>query len=417
MSARRFLELLWFGAMSLAITEVAALALISDEHKLYNDLMKDYQKWVRPVQNASASVEVNFGITLQQILEVNEARGYVSWNIWLHMGWKDVSLRWNASEYSGIDKLRIPIDQLWKPDLAAYNSIGDKYHSSFTSMGLVNYAGDVIWIPPVILNTACIFDYTYYPYDSQICDIKIGSWHHDGGKMNLTRGHDRVDISTYLKNNGWELVGSIPLKRNVIKYDCCPESYIDLTATFTIKRRKTYVTSVLVVPGVILAFLIPFIFMFPPDAGEKINLGVGLILGYILLLLIGDGINDGKLMSSTPMLFRYYTANIVLVGLSMILSMCIVQLWRERGRASGPPNLASTILIDGLGCVLCVNRNNYIRRPRAVSVDAEGSMDTDKIGKDGPDTSLEWKLLAMVLDRILFILFLVISLVMAAIMV
>jgi hypothetical protein len=63
------------------------------------------------------------------------------------------------------------------------------------------------------------------------------------------------------------------IKRNVVTYECCPEAYIDITIYFTISRRSTYVTGVLVVPGVILAFLIPFIFMFPPDAGEKINLG------------------------------------------------------------------------------------------------------------------------------------------------
>jgi hypothetical protein len=56
--------------------------------------------------------------------------------------------------------------------------------------------------------------------------------------------------------------------------------------------------------------------------------------------------------------------------------------------------------------------------PTSVSSDAEQD-DTDsttKIGKDEPDQSLEWKLLAIVLDRILFLLFLAVSILVAVVM-
>jgi hypothetical protein len=64
-----------------------------------------------------------------------------------------------------------------------HSSIGDKRLSSFTNMAVISSEGRVSYIPPIIVNAVCKFDYTFYPYDEQDCEIKIGSWHHDGGMV------------------------------------------------------------------------------------------------------------------------------------------------------------------------------------------------------------------------------------------
>ena len=34
--------------------------------------------------------------------------------------WNDFQLKWNKSDYGDIEKIRIPIDRLWKPDITLY---------------------------------------------------------------------------------------------------------------------------------------------------------------------------------------------------------------------------------------------------------------------------------------------------------
>jgi len=43
--------------------------------------------------------------------------------------WKDYRLSWNASEFGGVDHLRVPVSRLWLPDITLWN----KYvkHSKF----------------------------------------------------------------------------------------------------------------------------------------------------------------------------------------------------------------------------------------------------------------------------------------------
>lgn len=45
--------------------------------------------------------------------------------------------------------------------------------------------GTVQWIPPSIWKSSCSIDITNFPFDSQICHMKFGSWTYDGTKLDL----------------------------------------------------------------------------------------------------------------------------------------------------------------------------------------------------------------------------------------
>ncbi len=73
-----------------------------------------------------------------------------------------------------------------------------------------------------------------------------------------------------------------PAERSVKIYDCCPEPYIDITFTIHIRRRTLYYGFNLIIPCALISSLTLLTFFLPPDAGEKISLGMYL---YILIRL------------------------------------------------------------------------------------------------------------------------------------
>ncbi|XP_054087794.1 neuronal acetylcholine receptor subunit alpha-7-like [Zeugodacus cucurbitae] len=72
------------------------------EKRLLHALLDNYNSLERSVVNESDPLQLSFGLTLMQIIDVE---------------WNDMNMRWNSSEYGGIRDLRIPTHRLWNPDV------------------------------------------------------------------------------------------------------------------------------------------------------------------------------------------------------------------------------------------------------------------------------------------------------------
>ena len=62
--------------------------------KLYNRLLSDYNKDVRPVSDQSKPLPVAFGPALIEVLDLDENTGHMTLNLWLRMVSKRGS-NWN----------------------------------------------------------------------------------------------------------------------------------------------------------------------------------------------------------------------------------------------------------------------------------------------------------------------------------
>ncbi len=65
---------------------------------------------------------------------------------------------------------------------------------------------------------------------------RYGSWTRDSSGIDLRLQGSSADTSSYIENFKWELVGA-PAKRNAVQYDCCPETYLDITYDITLKKK------------------------------------------------------------------------------------------------------------------------------------------------------------------------------------
>lgn len=247
------------------------------ERRLLNDLLEHYNKLERPVMNESDAVVLKFGLTLQQIIDVDEKNQLLTANVWLNLEWTDVNLKWNESEYGSVADIRIPPGSLWKPDILMYNSASEAFDGTYPTNVVVTSAGGCSYIPPGIFKSTCKIDITWFPFDDQDCEMKFGSWTYNGFKLDFQLKDDKGDLGTYVLNGEWDLLG-VPATRNEVIYECCPEPYLDITFIIKIRRRTLYYFFNLIVPCVLIASMAVLGFTLPPDSGEKLSLGVTVLL-------------------------------------------------------------------------------------------------------------------------------------------
>lgn len=86
-------------------------------------------------------------------------------------------------------------------------------------------------------------------------------------------------------NGEWEVLEtSAEWKENTLA--CCPDTrYPYVEFALHMRRRQAFYVMNVIVPCSLLSVLVLIVFHLPPDAGEKISLGISVVLAIIVFLL------------------------------------------------------------------------------------------------------------------------------------
>ncbi|XP_065200629.1 neuronal acetylcholine receptor subunit alpha-7 isoform X14 [Planococcus citri] len=311
------------------------------EKRLLNNLLRNYNPLERPVAVESEPLNVTFGLTLQQIIDVDEKNQILTtnaWlnldeknqiliaNLWLTLEWVDYNLKWNSSEYGNVRDLRITPKNIWRPDILMYNSADEKFDGTYHTNVVVRSNGSCLYVPPGIFKSTCKIDITWFPFDDQYCDMKFGSWTYDGFQLDLEmKSEDGGDLSNFITNGEWYLLG-MPGKKNTVVYACCPEPYVDITFIVQIRRRTLYYFFNLIVPCVLISSMALLGFTLPPDSGEKLTLGT------------------------------YFNCIMFMVASSVVLTVVVLNYHHRTSDNYRMPPVTRTILLQWLPWILRMSR-------------------------------------------------------------
>ena len=132
---------------------------------------------------------------------------------------------------------------------------------------VLHHTGKNVWLAPVTFKSKCRIDIKYFPFDTQYCKMKFGSWTYDGYRLDILNESHSADLGNYIESAEWDLVG-VPSVRNVLKYFCCEEPFPDVTFTLIIRRRSLFYMMNLILPLVIITVLINVSFILPAESGR-----------------------------------------------------------------------------------------------------------------------------------------------------
>ncbi|KAF7266381.1 hypothetical protein GWI33_020280 [Rhynchophorus ferrugineus] len=356
-----------FEILCVAVFFVLGCVGNPDAKRLYDDLLSNYNKLVRPVVNVTDALSVKIKLKLSQLIDVNLKNQIMTTNVWVEQSWYDYKLQWNPKEYGGVEMLHVPSDHIWRPDIVLYNNADGNFEVTLATKATLNFTGRVEWRPPAIYKSSCEIDVEYFPFDEQTCVMKFGSWTYDGFQVDLRhvdelKGSKTVDIgidlTEFYTSVEWDIL-EVPAVRNEKFYTCCDEPYLDITFNITMRRKTLFYTVNLIIPCMGISFLTVLVFYLPSDSGEKVSLSISILLSLtVFFLLLAEIIPPTSLV--VPLLGKFVLFTMILDTFSICVTVVVLNVHFRSPQTHVMAPWVRRVFIHVLPRLLVMRRPHYL---------------------------------------------------------
>lgn len=310
------------------------------EIKLRKYLNDSYDPSARPVHYDNETVNVSYELILRQLININEKDENIQLAVWSRMKWNDHNLRWEPKKYGNITKINFRSDDIWVPDITLYNYAQDAvdFGGNMDTMNtriVIAYTGDALWMAPVILKATCRIKVQDFPFDTQYCHFKFGSWTYDMARLNVS-SYPMV-THFYYPSQEWILQHHETIRTEIKYTGACPDEnctvtdtvYPDVTFHLQYKRKSLFYEVNLIFPMFLITALTTITFLLPTASEERITIAVTMLLSVIVFLhIVADMVPySGDWVPRLKVLFFFCISMMFVI----IVSLCVVNRLLHRG--------------------------------------------------------------------------------------
>ena len=189
--------------------------------------------------------------------------------------------------------------------------------------------------------------------------MKFGSWTYGGDRLTMHTTDKSSDLSKYITNGEWHLV-NLKANLNINKYSCCEYLFYDVTFSLTVKRKPLYYIFNLIMPCAIISTLTLMKFFLPVESGEKIGLGITVLLAMtVFLMIVADSLPSTS--DNVPLLGAYFVALMFNTSLSLIATTFILGCYYKNPSMTPMPDWFRKLVFVHLSRLLHLkSRESYL---------------------------------------------------------
>ncbi|KIH54140.1 Neurotransmitter-gated ion-channel transmembrane region [Ancylostoma duodenale] len=195
-------------------------------------------------------------------------------------------------------------------------------------------------------------------------------------KVDIVNRSENIDLTNYVPSGEFDLV-KVYQKRRVVKYTCCPEPYPDITFFIYIRRKTLYYLYNIVFPCLMMSVLTLLVFVLPPDSGEKIALGITVLLAFsVFVLAIAEKMPETS--DSMPLIGIYLMVVMGMTSVSVVMTVLVLN-FHHRGPFNEPvPEWARVLILQRLRKLLHMKLSH-------TEIDSNSKKKVSIINEIGPD--------------------------------
>ncbi|CAI4225941.1 unnamed protein product [Auanema sp. JU1783] len=311
----------------------------ASERDLMEHVMKDYSPHIRPVRNYYQVINVTVQPQIYSLVDVDEIQEQIKLLIWFPQSWTDEFLTWDPEDWGGIEKMNLPISQIWLPDGYIFNTV-DTTDPLTQHNARVRYDGNVEVDFNKLVVVTCPMSVLDFPFDNQVCNLQFGSWSYQTHQLNFIVKTTFVPKNA--QNSEWDII-SFDGEKKKTQYENTEGGMYEYEEIFyylKLKRKPLYYVIVIIVPSFLIV-TVSCIGIFTPhgvqgDREEKVSLGLTTMLTMSVIL---DMVTSQMPKSSegVPLLGRYVLIEFVISIAAVLVSILIIFLHERTGYMRTPP--------------------------------------------------------------------------------
>ncbi|KAK7918712.1 hypothetical protein WMY93_009996 [Mugilogobius chulae] len=256
---------------------------------------------VQTVKKHTDAIVVYLELVIYSILDVKESDQTCITCLWTLMSWTNENIVWSPDQYCGINKISLPSDMLWKPDMT-------------------------------IEEISCRMQVYKFPFDTQSCNLTFRSAIYSAEELNIAAVLDSEKVSNWTRHKmkaqfEWLFIDMSVINGTVNRFDRDQDVII---FTINMKRRSVLY---------IVNFIFPVLF-FLREAGFKITV---LLAVTVMQLLLNEILPSSS--SRIPLIAVYCIGIFSLMLLSLLESILVAYLINKD--SEGEQEAAETQVVKG----------------------------------------------------------------------
>uniref|UniRef100_A0A8C6WRJ3 Cholinergic receptor, nicotinic, gamma n=1 Tax=Neogobius melanostomus TaxID=47308 RepID=A0A8C6WRJ3_9GOBI len=294
------------------------------EGALYQDLMKDYNKNVRPYERSGDVTKVHIKMTLTNLISLNEKEEALTTSVWIEMPPR-------SSLYGNITApLRMPSKSIWLPDIILENNVDGQFEVALYCNALVSPDGCVYWLPPAIYRSACTITVNYFPFDWQNCTMVFRSQTYTANEIEIVLKEEDdytlewvdIDPQAFTENGEWAIKHRPAKKLINPQYSKDDFEYQEVVFFLIIQRKPLFYIINIISPCVLFSSLGLLVFYLPAK-GQKCFMSIVTLLGQtVFLFLIANKVPETS--KAVPLIGKYLM--FVMSVTTMVVVNCVIVL-------------------------------------------------------------------------------------------
>lgn len=266
--------------------------------------------------------------------------------------------------------------------------MGESFNYVYLSSdGLVN------WKPYEVFETRCSIDITYFPYDTQVCQITFIVWTYNVAEVNIQKSSHGINFYEYEENSVWTIIDTNSFLKTL-------SSESEITFTITLQRKPQYYVINIILPIVCLGFMGVLAFVVPADAGEKMSYSVTVFLSFAVFLTIISAqlpVNS----ESSSFLSLYLIFQMILGALVLVISSVQLRLHHRKNNQNISRFFVGVVMTERR--LRCRRKCHHSRKVRTCFV--EKYVENEML----PESGIEWHDVTSAIDFFCFWIFLIVN--------